>query len=286
MPHHSPFENSEFVEFFSKIRSPVASGVARKVVNLAHMRDGQSLLDLGCGPGLVTKEIMKIRSLGRVLLLDRSGEMVRQARLNLGQTKQDYAVRKVDLDSGDLARKRALKGFDHAIAIDLWHLLERPSDVASFLFENALRPSGRLTISLHKQVSEKNMEVWHIVRQEIRGQIASMLKERYPKVEFEGRSKGAVVHEHDTESFRSDLESVGFKLVASAEDKRLADVNQLVKHLPESFRMEVRQKIPDIDQDLLESVVADSVAHVTKSHRGIERITLATEAFFVFAKPA
>ena len=174
----------------------------------------------------------------------------------------------------------------HAIAIDLWHLLERPSDVASFLFEKALKPSGRLTISLHKQVSEKNMEVWHRVRQEIREQIASMLKERYPKVEFEGRSKGAVVHEHDTESFRSDLESVGFKLVASAEDKRLADVNQLVKHLPESFRMEVRQKIPDIDQDLLESVVADSVAHVTKSHRGIERITLATEAFFVFAKPA
>ena len=46
---------------------------------LPHLRSGQDLLDVGCGPGTITRDLARIVAPGRVLGIDSSAEVIAQA---------------------------------------------------------------------------------------------------------------------------------------------------------------------------------------------------------------
>ena len=46
---------------------------------LPHLRSGQDLLDVGCGPGTITRDLARLVAPGRVLGIDSSAEVVAQA---------------------------------------------------------------------------------------------------------------------------------------------------------------------------------------------------------------
>jgi len=50
---------------------------------LAHLRPGQRVLDVGCGPGTITADLARIVAPGRVTAIDSSAEAVDQARRHL-----------------------------------------------------------------------------------------------------------------------------------------------------------------------------------------------------------
>lgn len=281
----SPFENEEFARLFAKLRRPVASKIGKKIIEVGSIRNNDSLLDLGCGPGLISKSIMMQRTLKRALLVDSSREMVAAAKRNLSPLDGEVEVRRVNLVQDNLDLVIGSKApFDHVIAIDLWHLLEARRKLARFLLEKSLSSKGNLTISLHKETSEKSMLEWHGVRSEVREAIKSKLKEKYPDFEFQPRSKGATVHKDEVSVYLAELSKAGFKLSRRAEDSELADVNQMARHLPESLRIELRQNLPGMPEPLLKRVVNSSAREVLSQHKGFESSRIATEVFYVFEK--
>ncbi len=285
MTHSTPFENKEFAALFSELRRTVASGLARKVIDLAEIKDGDSLLDLGCGPALVSKSIMQHRSLRYALLIDRSMKMTMSAKENLNGLNTNCDVKCLDLEKGDTWFKESAKGpFDHVIAIDLWHLLTHRKKLSRLTYGKLLVEHGNLTLALHKEISIKRMRTWHQVRSEIREQISSKLRETYPRFEFGTRSRGATVHGEEVSTYLSELSAVGFKLTKRSEDSRMADINQMVQHLPESFTVEVKRALPKIPGSLLKTTVDSSVRTVLRAHRGFAQSPIATEVFYVFTR--
>lgn len=283
--HSSPFEDRDFAALFAKLRSPVASKVALKIVELASIRNSESLLDIGCGPGLISKSIMRRRVLKNALLIDRSIAMVASARRNLSGLDGKFEIMQVDLEQDNLDWAIGSRGpFDHVIAIDLWHLLEDRKKLSKFLLHRSLSSTGNLTIALHKEISKKRSQEWHKVRSEIREKISSKLKERYPDFDFGARSKGATVHKDEISLYLAELSKEGFKLSRHNEDRELADINQMMRHLPESFRIDVRRTLPGISDSLLKHAVDSSVKQVLSEHDGSKDLPIASEIFYVFER--
>ncbi len=228
---------------------------------------------------------MRQRVLKKVLLIDRSLEMVASAKRNLSRMDGSFEIMQVDLERDNLDRVIGSRGrFDHVIAIDLWHLLENRKKLSKFLLHGLLSPKGNLTIARHKEISKKRLREWQEVRSEVREKISSKLKESYPAFYFGARSKGATVHKDEISLFLSELSKAGFKVSNRGEDRELADINQMMLHLPESFRIEVRRNVPDIPDSLLKHVVDSSVKQVLSEHKGSEDLPIATEIFYVFER--
>lgn len=282
MNHSSPFENKEFASLFAKLRSPVSPLVGKSVVKLASIRDGDTLLDLGCGPGLISKSIMKQKSLKQVLLVDSSKQMVLEAKENLRGFKTNSTVKQIDLVNEDIETAIGPeKQFDHVIAIDLWHLLPDRRNLLRFL-PRAISSKGNLTIALHREVSQRKMKEWHEVRSEIRDEITKKLAEKHPGFQFSVRSKGATVHSDEISTFQKELSIAGFKLTKSHEDDNLADVNQLVRHMPESFLIEAKRAEVKMQDSFLKKVINSAVRKSLNKRKNFEKTKIATEAFFVF----
>jgi SAM-dependent methyltransferase len=281
---HTHFEDAKFVKFFTSLRAPIAQAAATKIVELASIKDGQTVLDLGCGPGLIAKYIASLRKLRELFLVDRSEEMVKLARRNLRGSVVKYTVKVVDLEHDSLIEKFDSKTFDHVLAIDLWHLLEDRS-FARLLFDSLLDAKGTFTLALHKELSKSAMERFRQIRQEIREEITMKLRSRYPEFAFEGGSKGPMVHGDEISRFKSELNDTGFVLVGEEEDESLADVNELAKFPAESFEIEVERLMPKIGQKFLHEVVASSIESVLIRSKFTPK-PIATEVLLVFQKPA
>jgi ubiquinone/menaquinone biosynthesis C-methylase UbiE len=109
---------------------------------LPHLRPGNSLLDIGCGPGTITADLARLVAPGPVVGVDASSEVVAQAEAyaaNRGEANLRFEV-------GDLY---ALS-FDHA-TFDVIHahqVLQHLNDPGTALVElrRVLRPGGVLAV--------------------------------------------------------------------------------------------------------------------------------------------
>lgn len=110
--------------------SVVASHARRGVADsaaylLPHLRDGMSILDVGCGPGSITVELARRFPHSRVLGVDASADVVEQA----GARAADEGVRNAEFCVGDAYALDAADGeFDVVHAHQVLQHLSRPVD--------------------------------------------------------------------------------------------------------------------------------------------------------------
>ena len=107
---------------------------------LPHLRAGQSLLDVGCGPGTITTDLAQLVAPGEVVGLDASSDVIAQARAHadgLGLTNVEFVVG--DLFAPDFESER----FD---VVHLHQVLQHVGDPESALvgLRRVLRPDGVL----------------------------------------------------------------------------------------------------------------------------------------------
>jgi len=107
---------------------------------LPHLRPGQSLLDVGCGPGTITRDLARLVAPGHVLGIDRSSEVVAEAASATDRTSRaEFAV-------GDLyALALEDASFD---VVHAHQVLQHLSDPVAALVElrRLLRPGGLLAV--------------------------------------------------------------------------------------------------------------------------------------------
>lgn len=106
---------------------------------------GQTLLDVGCGPGYATLDLAEIvGSSGRVVAVDRSARFLAALRGAARQRGLDHvAVHELDLDEGELPAV----GVDGAWGRWVFAFVKRPRDLLARV-HRALRPGG--VIVLHE----------------------------------------------------------------------------------------------------------------------------------------
>jgi ubiquinone/menaquinone biosynthesis C-methylase UbiE len=103
---------------------------------LPHLRPGLDLLDVGCGPGTITLDLARLVAPGRVLGIDREGEVLREARELAAGTAN------VELATGDVyALDFADASFD---AVHAHQVLQHLTDPVAALAEmrRVCRPGG------------------------------------------------------------------------------------------------------------------------------------------------
>jgi SAM-dependent methyltransferase len=109
---------------------------------LPHLRPGQALLDVGCGPGTITVDLARLVAPGLVVGLDASDEVIAQATAHGEQT----GVTNLRFEVGNLY---ALEYGDDAFdVIHVHQVLQHLTDPVAALVEfgRVLRPGGTLAV--------------------------------------------------------------------------------------------------------------------------------------------
>jgi SAM-dependent methyltransferase len=107
---------------------------------LPHLRAGQSLLDIGCGPGTITVDLARLVAPGEVIGLDAAADVVTQAE----ELAAPAGLTNLRFEVGDLF---ALRYEDHTFDVVHAHqVLQHLTDPVTALFElrRVLRPGGVL----------------------------------------------------------------------------------------------------------------------------------------------
>src|SRR3954469_19341977 len=96
-----------------------------------------TVLDVGCGTGRVTEELLKLVPRGRVMAIDASADMVELARRRLGDQAEVWCQEVLDLDLEEPVDAIVSTATLHWVTDHdrLWRVLAR-----------ALRPGGRLEV--------------------------------------------------------------------------------------------------------------------------------------------
>lgn len=120
--------------------TPFHDAMTQRLLELADLRPGLKVLDLGCGPGRTTVPLLRAGC--EVTGLDLSEK---------SQALLSSRIQDLGLDAGFTARTGPAEGledhraFDRVIARGLLHHLEKPAPVLERV-RRALRPGGRLVL--------------------------------------------------------------------------------------------------------------------------------------------
>ena len=109
--------------------------MARDVIDRLDLRGDERVLDVGCGSGRVTEELLARVPNGTVCGVDGSAAMVEQARERLGD--------RVELLVGDAAELEVTRPFDAILSTAAFHWIADHERLFARLHA-ALRPGGRL----------------------------------------------------------------------------------------------------------------------------------------------
>src|SRR4051794_35075736 len=83
---------------YDRSSAPQQSWAADVVARLEGLADDATVLDLGCGTGLVTRELVDLVPRGRVLAIDASADMVELARKRLGDRATVWCADALELE--------------------------------------------------------------------------------------------------------------------------------------------------------------------------------------------
>ncbi|HLT09007.1 MAG TPA: methyltransferase domain-containing protein [Cyclobacteriaceae bacterium] len=137
----------------------------RKIADALPLKEGIRILEIGCGPGALAREICRRIKQGHVLGVDRSPKAIQQAIVNsetelkLGNLSfRQVAIEEFELDAGD-------KSFDMAVAVRVGALDGRHPTIEKLALEKiakALTPEGRLFIDGGDPLKEISLEPYKV----------------------------------------------------------------------------------------------------------------------------
>ncbi|HDO35742.1 MAG TPA: class I SAM-dependent methyltransferase [Nitrospirae bacterium] len=112
-----------------------------KLIELLNVRNGESILDVGCGNGLLTLDIAKNDPKGLVLGIDSSGDMLKKAEEN----KREQDVGNVDFQLKDAPSVDYENRFDAIFSNSVLHWIKDHGELLT-RFYKALKPGGRVAL--------------------------------------------------------------------------------------------------------------------------------------------
>ncbi len=119
------------------------------IINALPLKDGMRVLEVGCGPGAMAREMALRLPNGYVLAIDRSAKAIQQAKSGTRQGKRNdnLEFRQANIESFEL--KPGEKPFDIAVAIRVGALDGRHPEIEKMALAQiakALTKKGRLFI--------------------------------------------------------------------------------------------------------------------------------------------
>jgi ubiquinone/menaquinone biosynthesis C-methylase UbiE len=135
------------------------SRARRRVLELAAIRSGEDMLEVAVGTGVQLVRLAAANPAGRVVGVEPSSGMLRQARRRLEAGGQAARVELVEASALDLPLEDA--SFDVVVNSYMLDLLPR-DDIARALaeFNRVLRPGGRLVLSNMTKGERRRERVW------------------------------------------------------------------------------------------------------------------------------
>lgn len=131
------------------------------IVNALPLKDGIRVLEIGCGPGAMAREMARRINTGYVLAIDRSAKAIQQA--NIGSKSEtgagklsfrQIAIEKFKLEAGE-------KKFDMAVAVRVGALDGRHPEIqreALIQIAKALTRNGKLFIDGGDPIKEISLD--------------------------------------------------------------------------------------------------------------------------------
>jgi SAM-dependent methyltransferase len=184
----SYFAEPEFAEAFSASREATAAFTASRIIELAGIAPGQRVVDLCCGPGLVSKRLGEaVGPTGEVTGVDASAAMVDLARKNVPAANARF----IEGNAYDLS-SLITSPVDCVVATSAWQnfLLDKERIVAAV--RAVLKPGGRLAfdIRLRDSPEASGEEGTRPPFSGFRERITTLLREEYPDVAIQEQEAG------------------------------------------------------------------------------------------------
>ncbi len=190
----SDFSDPEFAEGYLSSRRETAEVTASRIVELAEISVGQRVIDLCCGPGLISAHLAElVAPEGEVIGIDASAAMIQLAQRNVTAGNARFI-------EGDAYALPSLVGMpvDCVVATSAWQHFLRDKERVIPAVRNVLKPLGRFAFDVRlREIADGETAVEPPVMQ-FRHRVVTLLREEYP---------GVVLSEQGGQSSRFDAGS-------------------------------------------------------------------------------
>ena len=127
-------------EKYDTVKAPQVDA-GRELITLAHVRENDAVLDIGCGTGRLTIELARLAARGTVVGIDPSGEMLEKAR------KVSAEARNLSLIRTGVEELGFSAAFDLAFSNSALHWVTDQHKAIGLTY-GALRKNGRIAFQL------------------------------------------------------------------------------------------------------------------------------------------
>jgi len=214
----SDFGDPAFAAEYARRRGGRTERVAGRIVELAGIGEGDRVVDLCCGPGLVSAQLVeRVGATGEVIGIDASAAMISLARA----AAKDTNVRFLE---GDAYTFSALlrQPVDHVVATSAWQNFLTDRERVLDELARALKPRGRFSFDVRlRSQGAAAASSWR--------EIAQTLSARWPQLALPEVSGGPARRPYTREALELDLALItqrGFRLLHREEVEEPRDTSR------------------------------------------------------------
>ncbi|XP_070569334.1 trans-aconitate 2-methyltransferase-like [Ptychodera flava] len=135
------------VSSYDLFKKTIVEESARSILKRLSFKPGDTMLDVGCGPGTLTQMITNRANVGATTAFDVNEHMIKYARKNASNDKIKYSVG----DANDLATFKCewKNSFDKVVAYHVLHWIENWATVTLPAIYQCLKPGGECYVNIH-----------------------------------------------------------------------------------------------------------------------------------------